>query len=346
MLDKVDFTKPPKLDHLLFLTDNKGIIQHTSHELPNLEHGYSIDDQARALLVVTKYQRLFQEKLLTSEVYLDYIEKAKVGDGSFNNFMSLDGVFKTTGKSEDSLGRVIWALGYMISNKLNELYIDKCIGIIDYTSNYIDQLQYIRSKSYSLIGLSYLNLSKNPKHSLKDKLVVLEKEIIQIFQKSNNWSWFENFLTYANAIIPCSLLHSYVVSKNQEALRIALNGLDFLDKVCVIEGFPAPVGNQGWYKKDGIKAVYDQQIIDVADMVLAHAQAYKTTRNKGHLDKALWWFDWFHGNNINRMRMVDEESGAVFDGLTKEGRNENRGAESIVCYLLAYLELSEIFLKS
>lgn len=369
MLDKVDFTKPPKLAHLLFLMDDKGIVQHTKQELPTLEHGYSIDDQARALLVVTKCQKLFQERPTenltsevglrlrhTREVYLNYIRKAKSDGDLFNNFMRLDGIFENGEKSQDSLGRVIWTLGYIISNNPNKLYIDIYRELIDYSSSYIDQLQYSRSKSYSLIGLSYLNLSRNPKHSFQDKLVVLEKEIIKNFQKSDNWSWFENFLTYANAIIPYSLLHSYQVTKNQEALRIALNGLDFLDKVCVVypqlrsdssevKYFPGPIGNRGWYPKGGERAIYDQQVIDVADMVLAHAQAYKITKNREHLDKSLWWFDWFYGNNINSIKMVDEESGAVFDGLTKEGRNENRGAESVICYLLAYLELSEIFLN-
>ena len=135
------------------------------------------------------------------------------------------------------------------------------------------------------------------------------------------------------------------ISGSHRAEQVAFDSLEFLQEQSTWEGVPVPIGSNGWLKKGGKRALFDQQAIDVADMVLAYPQAFKLTKNIHYLDLATWWFNWFHGNNVHKICMVDEDSGAVLDGITKSGRNENRGAESIICYLLAYLSLSEVFLS-
>ncbi|OGY29421.1 MAG: hypothetical protein A3A61_04090 [Candidatus Woykebacteria bacterium RIFCSPLOWO2_01_FULL_43_14] len=349
---EIDFKSPPNLTHFLLLNSDKGIIQHTLWDDPALEHGYSIDDQTRALIVVTDYLDLYKdsskelgrdlEKL--QKIYVNYIEKVQKSDSLFFNYISSEGEVLTHDTSQDSFGRVLWSLGhFLFFNKENKTEVDIKL-IIDKSSKQIDQVTYIRALSYSVIGLGYLAKVFPRNTFYMDKLIEIENKILDrwLNNASSSWKWYENSLTYANSTIPLSLLYSYQITQNASSLRVALESLDFLEQNSRVRGKPSPVGNKGWYTRGETRATYDQQVIDVTDMVLTYSEAYKISRDPKYLDLAYDWFDWFGGNNLINTPMLSPETGAVYDGLGEGGVSRNKGAESIICYLMAYLSLAKV----
>ncbi|MDK2979595.1 MAG: hypothetical protein PWP52_2309, partial [Bacteroidales bacterium] len=112
------------LAHIKRLTDDTGIIQHAKFGIPNLKEGYCLDDNARALLMVLMAYK--QTKNLSalelSPIYLSYIHYMQNADGTFKNFLSFSRNFMDEVGSEDSFGRTIWALGYLLANAPNDAY--------------------------------------------------------------------------------------------------------------------------------------------------------------------------------------------------------------------------------
>jgi len=262
-------------------------------------------------------------------------------DGQFHNFLSKKGKFLDDVGSQDSFARTFWALRFFKNYYCRDLPNKKKVQkIFEKSQKYLLKLNYLRSKAFILLGLGYGVNESEIKLILK-----LGQDLILNFKKNSspNWCWFENTLTYSNAILPLGLFSTYQITKNKKFLVIALKSLDFLIKICQEKGIPVPIGNAGWYKKDGKKALFDQQCIDVADMVLALVAAFRITCKQKYLGLARKWFLWFYGNNISQVQMYDEKTGAAFDGLKPWGKiNKDQGAESTLAYLMSYLALAEI----
>ncbi len=330
------------LKHLKKLTDQNGMIQHCKWSKPDLNHGYSIDDNARALIICNS---LFAENrdplfLEMANIYLEYISKARENQ-YFHNFMDRSGRFIDDKGSDDSFGRTIWAIGSVIQMNLDPKLTKKAESIYNQTRATYKELKHLRSVSFALIGL--INL----------KELILAKSFADFLvskylkNKEDGWKWFEETMTYSNAIIPLSLLNAYQVLHDDKYFNIGVESLEYLDSVCRIAGLPAPIGQKHWHRKGGSKSVFDQQLIDVADMVMAYVAAYKISKNIYFYQKANNWFSWFHGHNILGLSLVDMNSEGCFDALRENGVNRNQGAESILAYLLSCLSISDkLFVKS
>ncbi len=142
------------------------------------------------------------------------------------------------------------------------------------------------------------------------------------------------------------MILAYQVTENKIYLNVAKEALAFLEKETTTqEGIPAPIGQNGWYQRGKKKAVFDQQPVEAADMIIAYLALYKVGFDKENYQKALKWFAWYHGYNIKKAVVYDEVTKGCFDGINEEGINLNQGAESIITYLLAYLAFSDIELK-
>lgn len=333
----------PTLRYIQNMTTELGMVQHAKLDVPDLRFGYSIDDQARALIAIWKYCLLFdhvkQYKGLI-KIYLKFIENAAQQDKFFHNFMDQEGNFIDEEGSEDSYGRTMWALGYVAGNsKILPTLSRKAKKIFYSQLDKSAKLHYLRAKSYLLLGLGHLGE--------KDKVKEIADQIVKEFEESHirNWEWFEDGLFFANAILPYALARAYKTVKNKKYLDIAIKSFTFLNKECRYKNIPAPIGQDGWYLKNAKKALYDQQAIDAADMVMCAVALYDNTKDQKYIDIAYEWFNWFYGNNINKMNLYDYATGGCYDGITKEGVNLNEGAESVLVYLLAYLKIIKTIKK-
>lgn len=334
---------PPDLSHLKRLTNFQGLIQHAKYRKPVKKYGYSIDDNARALIVIFHYIKTFHDKsvLPLGHIYFDYLRRAQLESGRFHNFAQFSGKFIDKMGGEDSFGRTIWALGYVAADdKIDKKITQGARRLLKRSIKNITNLYYLRAKAFSLLGLYYL----------QDKNLVrkIANEIIKKYElhRTEKWCWFEDSLTYSNAILPYSLFLAYDLTGEKRYLEVAEESIKFLDRRARIKNIPAPIGQNGWYQKGGKKGLYDQQVVDAADMVLAALTGWKVTGIENYRKVAGQWWKWFFGNNINKMPLIDKETGGCYDGLTTRGVNLNQGAESIVCYLLAYLAMAENRIKN
>ncbi|AKM82383.1 TPA: hypothetical protein DD449_04800 [Candidatus Berkelbacteria bacterium] len=323
-----NFKSPPPLNHLLNNTTDFGLYQHMIGSTPNIEFGYSLDDQARALIACHELSYNFTDLKVEKykKVYLSFLDNAIDNKGRIHNFFSDAQKYIDKNASADSIARSFWALSCCKEDSRYKIKTNKILSIYQNKLNF----DHVKPISYSLLG--YTNL-KN-----KEMTILLADKLIERFSQTSNksWQWFEDELTWANAIVILSLCKAYKLTKNSIYLSTALKSLKFLEKHSIVSGYPAPIGQKKWYKRNKCRSLFDQQPIEVADMVMLYNELFYITGEKKYKDKAFFWFGWYFGNNMNNVLIFDPITKGVCDGLSKNGVNKNQGAESIVTYLMAY----------
>lgn len=337
---------PIKLTHLKNLTDDTGIIQHAKYAVPDRRSGYTVDDNSRALIAIVKYCRLFgvdDEGLRLANIYLSFIYHMQQEDGRVYNLMSYDRKI-VDGFSDDCLGRVLWACGYTLDSPLSKDVKLLAKEIFDKALPHAFKMSSPRGIAYSTLGLYHYARAfpddPNPVQCLK----TLADRLLERYRRnsSSDWVWFEPYLTYDNPRMPYALSKAYEAIGDAGYLEAAVKSLKFLTYVETIGGVYAPIGDRGWYFKGRFRALYDQQPIEAGSMVEAAAALYRILHDKRYVETAWKAFDWFLGGNINKTPVYDPDTGGCHDGLTPEGVNLNQGAEAVVCYLIARLELEEL----
>ena len=335
------------LDYINRLTDNTGIIQHAKYGIPNRNEGYCLDDNARALIMaLMSYQvNKNQEALDLLPTYLSYIHHMQREDGKFRNFLSYSRQFLEDEGSEDSFGRTIWALGYLIdaapNNSFKEFGQELFLNAVPHFKN----LAHLRGIGNTIIGISYYLKVHSSDKGMMQEMVALTDKLINSYHrtKGEKWHWFENKLTYDNAILPLALFHSAELTDDKKVKSIALESLDFLDNLTVYTDYLNPVGNDGWYLRDGEMPLHDQQAIETMAMVLMYHQAFKVTKQPNYLKKMFSSYMWFLGENSLRVPLYDYDTKGCCDGLQLSGINRNQGAESTLAYLVSHLAILQAF---
>ncbi|MBM3234475.1 glycosyltransferase [Candidatus Pacearchaeota archaeon] len=338
---------PLKLNHLKNLTDNFGCVQFCKNAVPDKNSGYTLDDNARALIVSELYGKIFNpkqsEKL--SEIYLKFLEQAQDESGNFrNNFMNENE--KTNPYSEDAFGRAILALGYIIEKSKNKNIVENAKKIFDKSYNLISKLGSPRAIAFSLKGLYYY-CKKFPDEDKIKKIREMADFLVKIYNEncSEEWQWFEDRITYSNSSLSEALFLAYDITKDKNYLDIAEKSFKFLSGLVFINRCLHPIGENGWCKRNGERAFFDQQPVDASTMTQTCLVAYNITRNKEYYKNAVLSFNWFLGKNHLNQMMYDESTGGCFDGLSAYNINLNQGAESTISYLTARLLLEEAKLE-
>lgn len=331
-----------KLTHLKKLTDDTGIIQHAFYSVPNKKSGYTLDDNARALIFTVKYYKQHKDKDIFSLIntYLSFVHYAYLNNGKFHNFMSYDRHWLDEIGSEDSIGRAIWSLGYTYYSQIDILISEMAKNLFDDVISKIGSMNSLRAKAFILMGL-YWYYRINPRKDIIEKINEFANSLLEHYNKTStsSWGWFEPYLTYANGRLPQSLFYAYEITRDKSYLEVATKSINFLTDILIIDDELVLIGNEEWYEKDGIRALYDQQPIDAGCMVEVFITAYRITKQKHYYDKAWMSFKWFFGKNSSKQVMYDSVNGGCFDGLPASGLNRNQGAESTLVYLSSYLEL-------
>jgi len=338
---------PFSLTHIKRLTDDTGIIQHAKFAIPNLKDGYCLDDNARALLMtlMAYKQKKDTQVLELCTIYLSFILYMQNKDGTFRNFMNFRREYLDETGSEDSFGRTIWALGYLLNNAPNDASFQCAKEIfLNALPNFI-KLNSIRSIAFTLIGISHYLKRMSSDENLSRILKILANKLVVHYEKNktDKWKWFEPLLAYDNAILPLGLFHTYEILGDRKIKKIAFESLNFLSDITLNEGYLSIIGNEKWYNKDGERSVYAQQPVDASAMVLMFHQAYMLTKDIKYLEKLYASFMWFLGENDLRMNLYDFETNGCCDGLERNGVNRNQGAESTLSYLISNLTVLQAF---
>ena len=341
--DKIIYEFPEiKLDHVVNMTDDFGMIQFANNTTPDINSGYTIDDNSRALIATILHNKIFNSQISStlSNTYLKFIEYCQEENGWFNNIINYD---KTIGnKSGDAFGRTIWALGYTIDKSNNPEQIQKAEALIKKSLNTVEEIKSPRAIAFAIIGLYHYN-KKIPKEETATLIKKLADFLVECYktESSEDWHWFEEILTYSNSKLPESLYLAYETTKNQEYLEIAEESLKFLTELIFIDDKLCLIGQNGWCKKNGKRAFFDQQPVDASSLVHTFLTAYSITNNKKYYEKAILSFNWFFGKNHLNQIVYDETTGGCFDGVGEHSLNLNQGAESTLSYLTARLFIEE-----
>ncbi|MGB6064731.1 MAG: glycosyltransferase [Desulfomonilaceae bacterium] len=335
-----------KLDHLISLSDNVGLLQHACYGIPHRDHGYSADDVGRGLAaIMTLYNQEKDDQVLPwIRTYVSFLKHSQTETGHFHNFMSYDRRFQDGQGSEDTLGRVLWGLGTVVRWGPKEQTRALAQGMMHTAVPRVLELQAPRAMAYSIIGIYHLLQKFQGASQFRRLLVQLADQLVDLYKENRtvDWHWFEDAITYGNAKISEALLRAYQVTKNEEYRNVALESLDFLTKVQWNGVYFELVGNDGWYPKGGERAFFGQQPIDAGYLVEAYVAASGVRDKYKYLEQARLAFEWFLGRNRLNAALYDFADGSVADGIDSNGISANQGAESVVCYLLAVLSLSQL----
>ena len=337
---------PVKLDHLLTMSDDTGILQHATFSTPNRSEGYCVDDNARALLLtvlLSEEQPLSPQMSLLQGRYLSFMLDAfNPENGRFRNFMSFQRDWLEQSGSEDSHGRSLWCLGTMVNRGdqssrcevAKRLFCVAAPGLVETTS--------LRTWAYGALGADEYLKAHPHDHSVQILLHTMSSRILRQHEccQTKEWPWFEEALTYANARIPQALIIAGEAVGNHVMQEVGLDSLNWLMKVQTgSDSTFAPIGSDGFYPRDGERSYFDQQPIEAWASVSACLSAYKATRKPIWLDEAFRAFRWFTGLNALGVQIYDDETGGCNDGLHSKRLNQNQGAESTLSYLCALSEL-------
>ncbi len=340
-LPELDFT------HLALLTDDTGMLQHGDFSVPRYAEGYCLDDNARALLLVTLIEDAGTDdrkrvRGLASR-YLAFVAHAFDAErGRFRNFMSYARQWTEDVGSEDSHGRGIWALGTVVGRSWDpgrhslagKLFHAALPAVADFSSP--------RAWAYALLGIAEYQRVFAGDRSVQDVQHALARRLLELFHRSSavEWPWFEDRVTYCNARLAQALMVSGDRLGDEEMTRVGERALTWLVSLQRSEeGYFVPIGSDGFYRRGQVKAPFDQQPVEACTMVSACLDARRITGDAHWTLDARRAFDWFLGQNQLQQPLYDAATGGCRDGLHADRVNQNQGAESTLAFLLALSEL-------
>jgi len=334
----------PSLEHLKRLTDDTGLFQHAKVIIPDRQCGYCTDDNARAVIAMTKYYAQYPEpqalKLL--DTYLAFVIHSQNEDGTVRNWMNFDRTWYRNETGNDALGRSLWALGTVAAGPPSPAYLAIASDFFDISIQRV-QKQTPKGMAYSILGLSdYLRQFPDAGDVRRQLEFAADALATQYQQNSGpDWQWFEQALTYDNGVLPHALFVAGLTLENGTYLEIAEKTCEFLLADTFNGEHFSFVGCQGWHKRGRPKAAFDQQPIEAGSTVLMLRAAYDATQNDRFLILQRKAFDWFLGCNDLRSPLYDFVSKGCRDGLCPDGVNPNQGAESTLSFLLSLLAVKE-----
>ncbi len=341
------------LQHIKKLTTDFGMIQFSKINQPDKSSGYTLDDNARALIVMCQHFELTLDEndLTYIRIYLDFINFCLQPEGYFFNYADENKQFTEQNHATniaDSNGRAIWALGYLIAmgEILPKEFILEAKEILKQATLKITKIHSTRAMAFAIKGL-YYSESVHNNHDTAPIISELANRLVQMYRHETDyeWQWFESYLTYANSILPDALLCAWKATGDPVYKEIAKTSFDFLISK-IFTGFDINViSNRTWMHKGQVVEsghIGGQQPIDVAYTILALQNFYEVFKETDYLDKIKSSFDWFLGrNNLNQV-IYNPVTGGCYDGMESENVNLNQGAESTVSYHLARFTLEKI----
>lgn len=334
-----------KLRHFIKLTDDFGMFQFAKFTEPDPAWGYTLDDNVRALVAVVKYYEKLKGSiaLKLARTYLTYIEYTAQPDGRFHNYVNADKTFhrerNETEDLDDANARASYALAYAAASK--DLPFDirhKAALLFKNNLNLKRTTPYARTAAYHIKAYNrWLTVEENPE--MKKKLEEYCDTLVNLYRQNstNNWQWFEEQMTYSNAVLPEALLIGFKLFGHKHYFDIGKSTLDFLLNYSFQGDTCVPIGQNGWFKKGGEKQAFDQQPEEVTALVQCLNHMRKITKDEFYCKKMRDAFNWFMGNNLLGQIVYDQETGGCYDGVGEKQVNLNQGAESTVVYLLARL---------
>jgi hypothetical protein len=171
---------------------------------------------------------------------------------------------------------------------------------------------------------------------------LLTAKLIQRYMDASkeDWHWFEDSVSYANAKLPHALILSGRSLNNGTLLELGLKTLRWLTKIQTSgAGSFRPVGSNGFFPRGEERAMFDQQPIEAQASISACIEAYQATGDTSWVAETRRIFEWFLGRNDLGLALYDPGTGGCRDGLHIDRLSQNQGAESTLAFLLSLAEM-------
>ncbi len=348
-------TPTVNLDHLKRLTTDFGMIQFSVINQPDIDSGYTLDDNARAMVAMCQHFEitLDSEDLKYIEIYYSFIDYCLQSEGYFLNYVDKNYVFTEQNYQTnlaDSNGRAIWALGYLISmaHILPKQLVDDAELTLQAALSKVHKIHSTRAMAFIIKGLYYRNI-KNQSVQDIELIKQLSNRLVQMFRHEAdvNWNWFESYLTYGNSILPEAMLCAWLATGEPVYKQIAKSAFDFLLSKIFIDNKIKVISNKGWLHKgdnSDKEILGGEQPIDIAYTILALSKFYSVFEDESYKQKIKVSFDWFLGKNHLQQIIYNPCTGGCYDGLEDTYVNLNQGAESTVSYLMASLTVEKLLM--
>lgn len=347
---KIQYNLPViNLNHLKAMTTDVGIIQFSFMNEPDITTGYTLDDNARALVATCmNYKQVgAKERINDISKYLSFIKRCQQPNGDFLNYIDEEQNFTDQNKTvnlDDSNGRALWALGYLLilKGRLPDEIIAEAELIFKKSLLHIVKIKSPRAMAFALKGIYYRQkVIKSPENlviikTFADRLVKLYKQVA-----TDKWEWFESSLTYANSVLPEAMLYAWLIAREPIYKDIAMSSFNFLLSQIFNENGIEVISNRNWLKKGQERIHFGEQPIDVAYTIMTLGKFYDVMMDEDYRQKMIIAFNWFLGNNRLHQIIYNPCTGGCYDGLEETHVNLNQGAESTVSYLMARLTIEK-----
>jgi hypothetical protein len=203
-----------------------------------------------------------------------------------------------------------------------------------------------RAMAFVIKGLYFYNYF-DEKECVNATVTTYSDRLVSLYRNGSteDWQWFEDYLTYGNSVLPEALLMAYIMTLNSDYGKIARESFDFLLSKIFRDGTIRVISNQDWHRRgDAIDTVFKggEQPIDIAYTILALRLFHRIFPNSGHGSRMTTAFEWFLGKNALGQTVYNPCTGGCYDGLELHGPNLNQGAESTICYLLARMAFEDL----
>lgn len=335
-----------RFEHLEAMADSTGVFQHAVHCVPDFNHGYCTDDNARALLFTAQLEHLGEplnglRKLQSAAAaFLHYAFVAETG--RFRNCMGFDRRWLESVGSEDSHGRALWALGAIVGRTEQTNLRNWAARLFEQALPVLEGFTSTRAWAFAVLGLhEYLRVLHGDLLADRWRLDLSERLLAAFAtHATSDWPWLEPIVSYDNARLPQALILSGRWLQRHDMLTVGLQSLSWLQQAqSASVGHFRPIGSDGFWLQGSLPPTHDQQPLEATASVAACIEAFHATGDEHWRQEAIRSFEWFLGRNDLHQPLYDASNGGCFDGLQPTGVNRNQGAESTLSFLMALADM-------
>ncbi|SKB37689.1 hypothetical protein SAMN05660841_00113 [Sphingobacterium nematocida] len=329
------------LSHIRRMTNQVSIVQHATYSIPNYKHGYCLDDTARALLLTTLSTQAHPSNAFKdlTYTYLAYIHYMQRDCGRFRNLLSFDHQFLDEYGTEDSYGRTLWALGHFLRYTRDPELVFLAEEILHKALPHCVGLKSVKAVSYTLLGLQHYYAANRSDDKIIGYIKQLSSYLLDEYKGSHSpdWYWYEQILSYDNAVIPLAVLRSGILLKQESMITLGRVTATFLDSLIFEKGYLSTIGNESWYVRGSKRSIFAQQPIEVPSSILLYKELFGLSGDSTYKRRMVQCLQWFFGKNELGIPLYDPVTKGCCDGLERFGLNLNQGAESSISFWQAYL---------
>lgn len=322
------------------LSDRVGILQHSRHSVPDPDHGYCLDDNARALILLHRRRDLpadLHDQWVT--VFATFVAEAwNPRFRRFRNLMDYEGRWLEEVGSEDSWGRAVWSFGVTAREARSSRLRSWSAEWFGRTATHLLGVRSPRAMAFCILGADAMLAAGCEERRASQ---TLERFAVRLAacagrEARSGWIWFERVLAYDNCRLPEALLRAGLALDRPDFIRTGLETLYWIvGRQTAAEGYFRPIGNECFGREYCQPSPWDQQPLEAQATIDACQAAFAATNDTHWLDVASRAYAWFHGHNDGGIAIGDPATGECYDGLTPAGANLNRGAESVLAFQLA-----------